>query len=56
MAKYLALIVPAVLALLDVFSGQLSALVAAHPGAAVVVGALGTVIAALTRSVLPESK
>ena len=39
MTKYLALIIPAVLALIDVFSGQISGLVASHPAAAVVIGA-----------------
>ena len=56
MAKYLALIIPAVLALTDVFSGQLSAFVAAHPQASVLLSAIGTIVAALTKSVIPPKE
>lgn len=50
-ASILALVVPALVALLDVFSGQISALVASHPGLSVGVAAASTIVAALTRSI-----
>jgi len=52
-ASILALVVPALVALVEVFSGQISAFAGAHPTAAVIVGAASTVVAALTKSVLP---
>lgn len=56
MAKFLPLILPVLLGLIDSFSGQLTTYVAAHPSVAVWVGLLSTVVAALTRSVLPGAK
>lgn len=50
----LALIVPALVALVEVFSGQISALAAAHPSLAVGVSAAATIIAALSKSILPS--
>ena len=49
----LALIVPALVAIVEVFSGQISALAAQHPSLAVGVGAVATIIAALTKSLIP---
>ena len=56
MAKYLALIVPVVVGLLDTFSGQITALVSAHPSWSVVIGAISVIVAALTKSVLPSNQ
>ena len=49
----LALIVPAIVAVVEIFSGQISALATQHPSLAVGVGAAATIIAALTKSLIP---
>ena len=49
----LALIVPALVAVVEIFSGQISALASQHPSLAVGVGAAATIIAALTKSLVP---
>ena len=55
-ASILALVIPGLVALIEVFSGQISALAATHPSLAVGVGAAATIVAALTKSVIPPKE
>jgi hypothetical protein len=55
-ASILALVIPGLVALIEVFSGQISALASAHPSLAVGVGAAATIVAALTKSVIPPKE
>lgn len=54
-ASILALVIPALVALVEVFSGQISALASQHPSLAVGVGAAATIVAALTKSLATPS-
>ena len=51
----LALIVPALVAVVEIFRGQISALAAQYPSLAVGVGAAATIIAPLTKSLIPPN-
>lgn len=51
--KFLPLVLPIILGLIDQFAGSLTAWVAAHPGAAVYISLAATIVAALTKSILP---
>ena len=56
MTKFIPLVLPIILGLIDSFSGTLTAWVAAHPQAAVYISVAATIIAALTKSILPPKE